>query len=107
HDVRARVEVISPHVREQPLPAHDLTLVEDEVMEEPELAVRELRHQLAEPRLAPCEIERQLSRTNDALAAAVAPAVPQLRPHSGEQLVERERLRDVVGCAEAKAPELR
>src|SRR5512146_545620 len=37
--VRARVEVVAPHFREQPLAAHHLALVAREVVEEPELAV--------------------------------------------------------------------
>src|SRR5664279_2037745 len=40
--VRARVEAVSPHFREQALAAHDLAGVRDEVVEEAELAVREV-----------------------------------------------------------------
>src|SRR5690242_13986317 len=40
-DVGARIEVIAPHVREQSFPAHHLALVQDQVMQEPELAIRE------------------------------------------------------------------
>src|SRR5690242_6920367 len=38
-DVRLRIEVVSPDVREQALAADDLALVQDEVVQEPELAV--------------------------------------------------------------------
>src|SRR2546425_5623479 len=37
--VRARIEAVSPHLREQPLAADDLARVRDEVVEEPELAI--------------------------------------------------------------------
>src|SRR5512141_2170362 len=40
--VRARVEVVAPHVGEQPLPAEHLALVAHAVVQEPELAIREL-----------------------------------------------------------------
>src|SRR6059058_5499073 len=56
-DVRARVEVVAPHVREQPLPAHYFTLVQDEVVEQPELSVREGCDHVAELRLPPRDIE--------------------------------------------------
>src|SRR3954454_2253026 len=57
--VRARIEVVAPHVGEQALTAHHFALVQHEVVEEAKLAVRELAHDLAEPRLPPREIERQ------------------------------------------------
>src|SRR2546430_6965992 len=57
--VGARVEVVPPDVREQALARHHLALVEDEVVQEPELAVRELCHQVAELRLPAREIERE------------------------------------------------
>src|SRR5919198_6460998 len=41
-DVRTRVEVVAPDLGEQALAAHDLAWVEREMVEEPELAVREV-----------------------------------------------------------------
>src|SRR5919201_1450658 len=41
-DVRARVEVVAPDLGEQPLAAHDLARVEREVVQEPELAIRQI-----------------------------------------------------------------
>src|SRR6476469_3002108 len=62
-DVRARIEVVAPDFGEQPLPAHDLTDVDEQVMQEPELAVGEVRGPLADTRLAARDVE------NDAAAA--------------------------------------
>src|SRR5438034_7524539 len=56
-DVRVRVEVVSPHVREQALAADDLALVLDEVMQEPELAVGQVCDDVAELRLPPGNVE--------------------------------------------------
>src|SRR5712691_750399 len=61
-DVRPRIEVVAPDLGEEPLAADDLALVTDEVVEEAELAVGELRDQIAEPRLPPGEVERQGAR---------------------------------------------
>src|SRR5207247_5413352 len=41
-DIRSRIEVVSPDLREQPLAADHLACVLDEMVEETELAVREL-----------------------------------------------------------------
>src|SRR5207302_1083630 len=94
-DVRARIEVVAPDVREQPLPAHDLALVEHQVVEEPELAVGERGDHVAELRLTARDVEREQPRAHDA-AVLARPSSPQLSPHAREQLVERERLREVV-----------
>src|SRR2546423_9837314 len=90
--VGARVEVVPPDVREQALARHHLALVEDEVVQEPELAVRELCHQVAELRLPAREIERERPGVDDVAVLAVLSA-PQLRANARDQLVERERLR--------------
>src|SRR5207253_6908959 len=50
-DVRARVEVVSPHVGEEPLAADHLAYVQQEVVEQAELAVREIGDEVADTRL--------------------------------------------------------
>src|ERR671931_162302 len=105
-DVRARVEVVAPDVREQPLAAHDLALVQNEVVQQPELAVGQGRDHIAELRLPPRDVEGQRPRTHDA-AVLARPPTPQLGPHAGQQLVERERLREVIAGAEVEPAQLR
>src|SRR2546430_2208303 len=48
-DVRARIEVVAPHVREQPLAADDLARVHDEQVQEAVVPVGEIADELAEP----------------------------------------------------------
>src|SRR2546422_10211284 len=61
-DVRARVEVVAPDLGEQALAAHDLAGVQHQVLEEPELAVGEVRDVLAEERLPPREVRSEERR---------------------------------------------
>ena len=103
--VRARVEVVSPDVREQPLPADDLALVQDEVVEEAELPVGQLGDHLPQPCLPLRDVERETAGPHDG-AVLDRPSPPELGAHAGEQLVERERLRDVVAGAEVQAAQL-
>ena len=56
-DVRAGVEVVAPDLGEQALAAEHLAGVVDEVVQQPELAVREVGDELADPRLPPREVE--------------------------------------------------
>src|SRR5919197_2383632 len=58
-DIRARVEVVAPDLGEQTLAAHDLARVEREVVEEPELAVRQIGRPLFERRAPPRQVERE------------------------------------------------
>src|SRR4249920_882446 len=104
-DVRARVEVVAPDIREQPLATHHFALVQNEVVQEAELAVRELGDHVAEASLAACEVERQCPCAHDRPAVARARA-SELSPDTREKLVERERLRDVVTGAEPETTEL-
>src|SRR5438552_1684416 len=69
--VGARVEVVAPDVREEALSRNDLALVQDEVVQQAELAVRELRNHVAELRLPPREVERERSRVHDVAVLAV------------------------------------
>ena len=80
--------------------------MQHEVVQEPELAVGEVAHDVAEARLTPCEVE------DEAPAAERGPAVvgvraPQLDADAREQLVERNRLRHVVRRSELEPAELR
>src|SRR6266704_1167453 len=56
-DVRARIEVVTPDLRQKPLAADHLAGVLDEVVEQAKLAVRELRGVRADPCLATSDIE--------------------------------------------------
>src|SRR3954469_7253877 len=81
HDVRARIEVISPYVREQALTADDLALVDDEVVQQPELPVRELRDDIVEPGLPSGEVEGEAAHLHH-VAVLVGAAAPELRMHA-------------------------
>src|SRR6188472_39722 len=76
--IRARIEAVTPHLSEQPLPAQHLALVKDEVMEETELAVREIGHERADLRLAAREIQHQRPRRDD-VGVTVPVRLAQLR----------------------------
>src|SRR2546423_14383615 len=73
-DVRARVEVVAPDLREQALAADDLAGVQDQVMEEPELAVGEVGDPVAEDRLAAREVDSQPARLDHAALPGRLPA---------------------------------
>src|ERR1700752_1337334 len=59
-DVRARGEVVAPDLGEQPLPAHDLADVHEQVVEESKLAVREIRGPVADAGLPPRHVEHDV-----------------------------------------------
>src|SRR5438876_12208106 len=101
-NVGAGIEVVAPDVREQPLPAHDLAFVENKVVQQPELAVRELRDDVPEAGLPAREVERERPRPDDASVLPVR-AAPELGPDARHELVERERLREVVAGPEPEA----
>src|SRR5215471_8286774 len=84
--VRARIEVVSPHLREQPLTAHDLAGVDEQVMEEPELPVREIDQPLADASLPPGDVQDDAPAAKDVLVAEGGGAA---QPHANarEQLV--------------------
>src|SRR5712691_10082069 len=103
--VGAGVEVISPHLREQPLPAHDLAGMLRELVQEAELAVREVADVRSDAGLATGEVEHEDPGVHDARLPGVR-RPPELRADSGDQLVERERLRQVVARAERESPQL-
>ena len=103
-DIRARVEAVAPDLGEQPLAAHRLAGVLDEVAEQPELAVGEHRPRCAEPRLARREVELEAAGADDARPRQ---RLDEVDADPREELVERERLLDVVACAELERAELR
>src|SRR5690349_12828622 len=105
-DVRAGIEAVTPHLREQSLAADDLAGVRDEVVEQPELAVREIGRRAAGGRTAPRHVELQLTDTQERGVAAVA-LVTKVNANAGHELVEREGLREVVGGAEVEAAQPR
>src|SRR5881275_504791 len=65
YDVRAGVEVVSPDLREQALAAHHLAGALEQVMEEPELAVREIDDVLPDAGLPAGNVQRESSDSHD------------------------------------------
>src|SRR5919197_1716532 len=63
-DVRARIEVVAPHLGEQALAADDLARVEREVVEETELAVGEVGGPVLQMRTPPRQVEGQPADAN-------------------------------------------
>jgi hypothetical protein len=94
-DVGAGVEVVAPHFGEEPLATHDLADMDEQVMEEPELPVGQIRASLPDARLAPRDVEDDVAAAKDVLVAERGRSA-QPDADAGEQLVERERLREVV-----------
>src|SRR5512132_2702110 len=75
------------------------------MVEDTELSIREVGHELADPRLAPGEVEREGARAEESVV--MPGGVPtQLDTQSRDQLVECERLRKVVVRSEPEAPQL-
>src|SRR5438105_2990702 len=106
-DVRARVEVIPPDIGEQLLAADSLAAMADEMVEEPELTVGEVGRRPAGANAASREIELEWTDPQDPFLVLAGTRGAQMHAHTGKQLVERERLRQVVACAEFEAAELR
>src|SRR2546423_4894457 len=72
-DVRARVELVAPDLGQQALAAHDLPRVAREVVEEPELAVRQIGRPVLERRAPPRQVEGEPADTHH-VGVAVRPA---------------------------------
>src|SRR5437588_3578455 len=98
-DVRARIEVITPDLGEQPLPADDLAGAFEQAVQELELPVREIDHPVAELRLAARDVERERAGAQDVSVRRVFRS-PQVDANPCQELVERERLGQVVARAE-------
>src|SRR5581483_1881265 len=105
-DVRSRVEAVAPDLREQPLAADDLPRVRDEVVEQPELAVGQVDDTVADLRLTAHQVELERPRA-DPGAVRGAGRAAQVHADARHELVERERLREVVVGPEVEAPQLR
>src|SRR5260221_6374891 len=103
--VRSGIEAVAPDLREEPFAAHDLARMCDEVVEQAELSVREIRDAVIDASLAPREVELE-SRDADR-RCVLAASVAQLDAHARNELVERERLREIVVRPELEAPQLR
>src|SRR5436309_14385459 len=103
HDVRPRIEVVAPHLREQLLPAADLVGMRDEVAQQLKLAVGEIDGVVADSRAAPRKIELERPCTKQPLLLLAEAGCAQLDAHACDQLVERERLGDVVARTELEA----
>jgi hypothetical protein len=98
--VRGEPEVVAPDPIEDQRTGKDLPGVEQEQLEQRELRARELDPVAAAAHLARPGVEFQVGEA-ERLTRAVARA-PQQRPHACEQLLECERLRQVVvgACVE-------
>src|SRR5581483_7932811 len=105
-DVRAGVEVVAPHLGEETLAADDLAGMDREVVEQPKLTVGQRSVDVGEPRLPPREVEHERTGSDEVPVVGKRPAT-ELSAHAREQLVERERLRDVIARSEIEAPQLR
>src|SRR6266550_6300108 len=103
HDVRPRIEVVAPHLREQLLPAADLAGMRDQVAQQLKLAIREIDRVVADSRTAPREVELERARTERPLLVLAGAGCAQLDAHACDQLVERKRLGDVVARTELEA----
>ena len=77
----------------------------DEQVQQPELTVGEIGLMRPEPRLPAREVERDSARLHDALVPVAVGS--EVHAHAREQLVERERLREVVAGAEVESAQLR
>src|SRR6266550_579934 len=105
-DVRVRIEVIAPDLGEQALAADYLAPMLEQVMEDAKLTIRQLCGHRAEARLAPCEVQHERPSADDMVVFALFRAA-QLHMDACDQLVEGERLAQIVGGAEPEAAELR
>ena len=73
-DVRAGVEVVAPDHGQDAVARDHLAGVPDEVMQEPELAVGEVDLAVADPRLAPREVQHEAPGLESAVVAVAARA---------------------------------
>src|SRR5919201_5083853 len=78
-----------------------------ELVQQSELAVREIDDDLVQPRLPAREVELEPAGADERRVVTRVGAPAKLDADAREELVERERLRDVVGGAELEAAQLR
>src|SRR5215210_4045629 len=91
--VRDGEGVIAPDLVEQPLPRDHEALVAHQVLEQLELALREIDRAFAARDLVRIGVQRQVRHPQRGHPARRPP--PQQRPHAGEQLLALERLDEV------------
>ena len=99
------IEAVPPHLGEKPLAAHDLTPVSDEVVEQPELSVREVGGSPVDTCAAPVEVELERSGADDLLLLAAAGVSREGGPSekhldARHELTHREGLAEIVVCSE-------
>src|SRR2546423_2099859 len=104
-DVRARVEVVAPDVGEQALAADRVARVLHQLLQQSELAVGEGGDLPIHGHGPTREAERETARADEVPVGAGPGA--ELDPHTGDQLVEGEGLREVVARPELEPAELR
>src|SRR5438128_1053050 len=100
HDVGARVEVVTPDLRQKALPADDFAGTLGEVAQQLELARGKVGLLVTEVRASRGQIEYQTAGADDGFAVGHALVPPELDAYARKQLFEGERLRQVVIGAE-------
>src|SRR5438105_2879642 len=85
HDVRMRVEVIAPDLREQLLAADDLPGMADEVVQQAELAVGEICRRVTEPHATAREVELQAAGAHEQLVRLRSTRRAELHAHPRDQ----------------------
>src|SRR5665213_89719 len=103
-DIRSGIEAVAPDLGEEPFTTDDLACVREEVVEQPELAVREIGDAPFDASLTPCQIELEAADPHG--RRVLGPSMSQVDAHAGDELIERERLRQVVVRPQLKAAEL-
>src|SRR4051794_24465474 len=93
--VRRRPEVEAPHAFEDQRPRQHLPRVEQEELEQQELRPGELDLAVATADIVRRRVEREVREAENRAAVRRA-AAPRERAHAREELLERERLHDVV-----------
>src|SRR3954447_1826382 len=96
-----RERVVAPHLVEQLLAGDDEPFVAHEVLEQLELALRELDLAVAARDLVRVGVQREIAHAQRGHAARGAP--PEERAHAREQLLALERLDEVVVGADVQA----
>ena len=94
--VRGEAEVVAPDALEDDRPRQHLARVEQEQLEQRELGARQLDPLLSARDLARARVELEVGEAERVAARAVVAGTTQQRPHARQQLLERERLGQVV-----------
>src|SRR2546423_3577318 len=92
-DVRARIEVVAPDVREELLAADHVAAPLDELVEQPELAVGEPDPRAVDTGLAPRAVQAERSGSQE--GAGRIRSAAQLHSRPCDELIERERLDEI------------